>query len=147
MPRKPTRLTKEEVINTYTAMCDCPEIQGLWEPKEGDRIRHNSGPEGITEQYLSKELATRIDGFHGLWLPRQEDIQEMLRPEDISRHVPHTFINTHPDWNKLKAIWLWFEIQPPDYQERLMTMKARQFWLAFYMHTIHNKRWTDEGWV
>ena len=134
----------------YTAMVDCPEIQGLWEQKAGDRCTRKKGENNITQFLPSpphKYLETDYLHDHFIWLPRQEDIQEMLKPGDLTRYVPRTFIDTPPDWNKLKAFWEWFEKQPPEYQEILMAFNAVQLWLVFYMYAVHNKRWTDEGWV
>lgn len=135
-------------MDTYTKQCDCPEIQGLWEPKVGDCITVKSNRPGISFIMLPTHMRpigmTLKEEY--LWLPRQEDIQEMLQPAMISQYWPYTTMGTHPDWNKMKALWLWFEKQSPKDQEMLMSLNVTEFWLAFYM-SFHNKRWTKEGWV
>lgn len=126
-------------MEQYVAMCDCPEIQELWEPKEGDRILHNSGPEGRTEQYLTKELAARIDGFHGLWLPRQEDWENIL----FTKHYAPAFpIVEHV----VRAAIIQMYREFVDYMEAWEIEQPCEAWARLFMNIAHKKQWAGEKW-
>ena len=65
-----------------------------------------------------------------LWLPRQEDLQEMIGEEYAINllYSFHRFYNVKTDY-------------PPSH---LMSME--QLWLAFAMNTLHSKQWDGEEW-
>ena len=108
-----------DTSETYVKMCDCLEIQG----QRGNLMHQHD--------YL-------IDC---LWLPRQEDIQEMILCdwkafEPNERHSHHLLsVNFNifvkglfPDENHINSM--------------------TEFWIMFYMNDIHKKKWSDEkGWI
>lgn len=138
-------------------MVDCPEIQEKWEPKEGDRFLIKSGyftnraEPGNGESWYDKgEIVTAGDGVvpyndypHGqtradgskysfdngeyIWLPRQEDIQEMLKVEYFALPSIAITMNENADY------WYRFD-------------KWDEFWIAYYMNCVHNKTWDGENW-
>ncbi len=123
---------------TYIKMCDCPEIQGQWESKEGDKYSSRViGHEGI--YILRRDYAPdmRTKALNGIivWLPRQEDIQAMF-PDGTCWYEKHfrfyewagrTTETTLSAWNRFDSV--------------------EQTWLMFYMEAAHNKTWTEKGWV
>lgn len=71
---------------TYIKQCDCPEIQGQWEPKEGDKYIKKwtvvpeipDQPDYVCVPYFLRDNAQTIHKPSFVWLPRQEDIINML---------------------------------------------------------------------
>ena len=123
-------------MDTYTKMCDCPEIRKLWTKHVGDRITNRiSGisfillPHHLHEPEIFKDI---------IWLPHQEDIQNML-----SKEIEFDYDTT---------IDRWCNCVINNYEMRTSLWRRKpgiltEFWLVFYMYTIHNKHWTDKGWV
>ncbi len=118
----------------YVKMCDCPEIQGQWEPKKWDRTLHYRGRTHVLRSSF-------IDKHNYLWLPRQEDIQEMWKgtcPDHIDG-IPSNwmtmFISCFYDW-----------VMEASYDKSLLFAPIVNLQLAFYMWDVHNKSWTEKGW-
>ena len=125
--------------DVYIKQVDCPEVQGLREKIERlDRFVVKG-----TEKILIAGPAYPENRDNYLWLPRQEDIQEMLfkAPEYFTDPM-YARINFYPMVSDLV-----------DYlRETLSGILAEEptpddCWLMFYMKMVHNKRWTEEGWV
>jgi len=89
---------------TYIRMCDCPEIQERWEPKLGDKVFYRSEFNCDVISFVVEVRSLWITPFDGgyhnwaddmpgyskedvIWLPRQEDIQEMLPKEYLTIHL------------------------------------------------------------
>ena len=64
-----------------------------------------------------------------IWLPRQEDIQEMLKPIGENHY------------GLLDRFDGWIESIAPLYHS------ITELWLGFYMWEVHKKIWTEKGWV
>lgn len=94
----------------YVKMCDCLEIR-----------RHRP------------ELACSKDSFFstGTWLPRQDQIQEMLREDNFHGLFTSLYRFWGRNWNK-------------EVLDKVESME--QFWLAFYMYEKHQKTWSGEEW-
>jgi len=103
----------------FIKMCDCPEIQ-------------DKKPEWGEKWY--KELYT-YDG-HGniIWLPRQEDLQEMAKGFGFMGTV---FVNDI----------LIFKLAEFIEENKPVPQTMEQLWLAFVMKTLHNKKWDGEKWI
>ncbi len=114
------------IDKTYTKMCECEEIQSQWKKQLGDRY---VAPNGTAKTSSWHEgLPPSDPPIQCIWLPRQEDIQEML-PSGTCWFEKHfrfyewagrTSATTLSAWNRFDT--------------------AEQCWLAFYMST-HNKIW------
>ncbi len=89
----------------YIKMCDCPEIQG-------DKVAIRD-----KDYFISVETK---EGAYLVWLPRQDQIQEMLKAH-YQKHLKILY-----DFS-LTVSW---DINSPE-----------QLWLAFYMHEKHGKMW------
>lgn len=127
-----------DIDETYIRQCDCPEIQGRWKPKEGDRLSRGASV------WCINDIAARCFGADDtlgwgkksvLWLPRQEDIQEMLPKEyiTVAAMLSHFY-----RWTMDEDFYLEDAFAGNETMEML--------WLAFYMHEVHNKAWTEKGW-
>jgi len=113
----------------YIEMCRrAAEIQDIWEPNSGDFT------------YLADIQSVNIFAYgqkrecSEIWLPRQDQLQEMVYNEDRPRAWDlfcdfDEFIITHSRENG-------------DY-----TLSAEQLWLAFVMHENFNKKWNGERWI
>ena len=62
---------------TYIKMADCPEIQDLWKPQCGDRY---AIWDGTWQDYVfvGDGDLIKLDKTGKVWLPRQDQLQEML---------------------------------------------------------------------
>ena len=120
-----------DTTETYTKMCDCPEIQDNHMWVMGDWIWDKTNNEwnilcSCCHNYEHYLLSMYI------WLPTQDQIQEMMK---FGSDIP---IKWH--------IWL-SDItgQLTDYYERFTSME--QLWLAFYLKEKYNKFWDGQDWV
>lgn len=132
----------------YVRMCDCPEIQGRWKSEQGDycffrdrffRAMH------ITAINDGKGWALLPRDANYGWLPRQDQIQEMMGIDSVSTFETavyemffesdnHAHYNATPEWRTLDY----------DSSERFAT--PEQLWLAFYMYEKHGKVWDGDKW-
>ena len=139
----------------YIKMCDCEEIQGAWEPKICDYLGgdwfidkdYNIGKTflGIIRRLNPEDKNDCVDCGgsifwaieSNIWLPRQGQLQEMIR-------------DNHTDWHLLVAFQDWVRhtagglpIIPGD---KFLLWSIEQLWLAFVMKEKHNKVWDGEKW-
>ncbi len=159
-----------DTSETYIKMCDCPEIQeqkgykcGDWyvltrmpetfkfriECESTDVEDDNSGDHPYTKLRQIKDRTE--DGY--LWLPRQDQLQEMLK-------------ETHGDFFTM-FIFFWHEFLTESGDFRIPSWSGvrrdgienghkvisfdkvtsmEQLWLAFVMKEKHNKVWNGEEW-
>lgn len=130
-----------DISEAYIKMCDCPEIQGQWKPEEGDWNTSGSylGCVGDTvcetEGFDSYEDAIKEMKNNYTWLPRQDQIQEMMG-EDFP-FIARYFASHVEDC-----------MEPGQDGSVLETPceSMEQFWLAFYMLEKHRKFWDGEKW-
>ena len=120
----------------YIKMCEkAGEIQGLWNPQNGDFCWHpNEGEEafGCWEFPAELSIVTISEEnpqdwwLNWLWLPRQDQLQEMM------------------------------SVDPKGLVSRLMNITAaldedfvsmEQVWLALVMKERYNKVWSEGEWI
>ena len=148
-------------MNTYTKMCNCPEIQSRWKPKVGDiccateRSHSNYKDEICIVDKIIETQGTVLLSLFGvsnkmvaawfypeknIWLPRQEDTQTLLAREEKFKDNYGTMMGGlygfMITYHRTQVV-IWWK------KPGILT----ELWLAFYMHEIHNKRWTDKGWM
>ena len=138
----------------YIRMCqEAHEIQESWEPKPGDRILREWPAEPTilvrdmkyddhywvytNTKYGGSGVITMNDMIKNstLWLPRQEDLQELFRHK-----------NGNPDeyWI-LKSFLVWFShLTPTACPDREVSIT--QLWLQYVMETVYGKVWNGESW-
>jgi len=138
-----------DTSETYIKMCDCPEIQeqSVTPPYPNDYYARRKGG-GI--RYGYQIITSDIVDDDYIWLPRQDQIQE------IARHL----------YGEHSRKWVWRMMQDfvgnldnDFYLESIeMTMGNyfsmdgmfdtwEQLWLAFYMYEKYQKIWTGEKWI
>jgi hypothetical protein len=124
--------------NEYILMCkSATEIQKGWKPKGGNRFIDAWGHLRDCEYDIEKKSGSYLlTKQQGIFLPRQEDLQEIyLEPYKGGLHVS-TMINTFYHWfweeynNKIKSC--------------LEQYNWNEMWLCFVMESLYNKRWNTE---
>ena len=137
-----------DTSETYIKMCDCPEIQEQWkwpgrqqskvspivfneeDYYEGDYIvREDKLGLYIRDIYCSScSLEKMKENEEIIWLPRQDQIQEMTTESHRC--------------NKCLLERL-FKFTSSDCRDESM----EELWLKFYMHEEHGKIWDGKKWV
>ena len=120
----------------YVKMCDCPEIQ--------DKIIGEKGKYSHDFYYRKILLKGSVEDFlnNSIWLPRQDQIQEML--DDSLRDGRYSKGDITIDW----FVDSWRMCWKPD-PLVCYTFKGTSFeqlWLAFYMYEKHKKTWDGKKW-
>jgi hypothetical protein len=106
----------------YIKMCDCPDIQEQWGYRK--TIKPN------VHDFVHHEEAKYTFGRE-VWLPRQDQIQEMLQPIELHELLDMCGNGSGIMWEALHEYADSFE----------------QLWLAFYMLEKHKKKWDGKKWM
>ena len=125
-----------DTSKTYIKMCDCPEIQGQWKLTSidfhGIPCADTHDVTGIT--FKPYKDSKKVKNVVTIWLPRQDQIQEMLEKHENTLDLLVHFYGFATLNESLS------------FDDRFdMTME--QLWLAFYIHEKHNKVWDGEKWT
>jgi len=134
-----------DTSETYIKMCDCPEIQeGKKSVERGDYWCWKSYPERVyfhSGKYPLEMFYSRNerDGNNKIWLPRQDQLQEMhlYRNYSISDLMVPLLENFRD---------FYFRLIDKKTAEMESYTSMEQLWLAFYMKEKHNKTWDGEKW-
>ena len=109
----------DQSVETFIKMCDCPEIQGLWDKSDTDLV-------------VSYGEDRTIDDWR--WVPSLEHLL------DIGCDGPEP-------WQVIYPLHKWFNNRFDDYPSQFVSMK--QLCLAFVMLKKFSKvwNWDSSGWV
>jgi hypothetical protein len=123
-----------DISKEYIKMCDCPEIQGFRKEiedfKDGDWLRCGM-PSCKEDIHVFPDC---YEGVRNIWLPRQDQIQEMLPENNCKCSCCLVFhLNKFVEDN----IGGFFDTGIDSME---------QYWLAFYMSEKHQKFWGKDGW-
>ena len=122
-----------DTSETYIKMCDCEEIQS-----------HSGGDGAYYEphNFVADEegnIAKEDDGYFYMlfgkkciWLPRQDQLQEMVSIGRGNIVTGLLALNNFIDRNARYEMLDW---------------SMEQLWLAFYMSEKHSKTWSGEDWI
>jgi len=116
-------------------MCDCPEIQKHCVlrpvlPKEGIMLDDNYIWVIVKKDIVKKKsIDSRLDN-KSIWLPRQDQIQEMTGYKNKDYCMMSDFFYYWKEEDAMNKDFTSFE----------------QAWLAFYMLERHRKSWGKKGW-
>jgi len=124
-------------MDNYARMVNCPEIQGQWKEKHvGDRVtRRGSGSSFILLPHHMQELEFYKNH---LWLPRQEDWQNILFTEHYAPAIPTA--------KTIHAAIMIMHREHVDYMEAWKIDQPCEAWARLYMH-FHNKTWEKGEWA
>ena len=128
------------VMDQYIEMCKAAtEIQILWEPNRFD-VYSERGSTGniIDPAYMADKHRSTMT-----WLPRIEDLFEMLTPEGIKPYLSH---DISPGHNNLRAFHGWSTSQFAAFWEWAEDMSIAELLLWFVMDTLYNKSWNGNVW-
>ena len=148
-----------DTSKTYIEMCDCPEIQSTWKPKQGDWLVAREyldiplvAIDGLREGELVVELHWEdwdfLDEDTSIWLPRQDQLQEMVGFTARSIGAIYRWASSEvydlPDDKENYSFphdEHWYRNIPLYFNG-----SWEQLWLAFVMKEKHNKIWNGEEW-
>ncbi len=152
----------------YVKMCDCPEVQGTWEPKVGDSHCYwpnYNAAESIPEDYkeIIKEASiSTIISLEDVECPHCEELFEVAPFDKFTPQDDHIFLPRQDqiqEWlydhfgNTDCYIlfercfgWVWTDDTELGQKQTKFMMSLEQLWLAFYMHEKHGLAWTGEKW-
>ena len=115
----------------YIKMCDCEEIYGGWFPKVGDFCWYINSKMNYVLQYKDYELAKkegRISAIEGcIWLPRQDQLQEIFGWTQIQYHNDFDLFDDYFENGEIPISW-------------------EKLWLRMCMKEKHNKTWNGDEW-
>ena len=122
---------------TYIKMSDCEEIQKKWEPTEAD-FMYNFAAKKVSfirvnrttdRRFKNHSIPYNKDRF--FWLPRQDQLQEMLEPTGLQ-----------------SLTWQLHQFSETEYGSRFTWPDQwEQLWLAFVLKEKWNKVWNGEEWI
>lgn len=122
-----------DTTETFIKMCDCPEIQGEWEKTDGDAFLYKRGaPEVCLVCSACSAEWGEPDYSQSIWLPLLHQSLEMVPLSPFHRVCDRLYAFT--DWVKHHAMYQTSECS------------LEQLAIAFVMHELHSKTWTEEGW-
>jgi len=153
-------------MKTYIKMCDCPEIQEQWKLKKGDcfsfvgeiHILADYEIDALNKRKTDTDCYNEVvksmgghfvdhwnecrDGF--TWLPRQEQIQEMMYEIGQLGRVGNRVNVFYVDGPHVIVHDLARFIETKYYRDCLTNFNSMdQLWLAFYMHEKHGLVWSS----
>ena len=137
-----------DTSETYIKMADCPEIQEQrtkdnWE--DGDRVIFIGGGK-VHIHYTQNDAWADVfpwakHRIEWLWLPRQDQLQEMADNEGKA----HTLVVRLVNWLQSE---LWFDKDGfCNWKHAIDYDSMEQLWLAFVMKELHGKVWDGEVWT
>ena len=142
-----------DISKTYAKMCEKAwEIQQWWQPEPFDINKKNKclgdvylhhcvdqwaddNPYDVIEVYF----AQKIDKTRVVWLPRQDQLQEML--EFPTGSFKYNF------WDALADLYEWSFSANWEKFKDYIPLSMEQLWLAFVMKEKYNKVWNGEEWI
>lgn len=146
----------------YIKMADCPEIQENWGPSHGDYYYGNDSisepdfPEYLTDkQFYRVHLLVDFDSEGGwfhlepehidksrhTWLPRQDQLQEMVKDGNHMHLLAYKFaLYFHGNLDPL------YQDLGVDNYTVDSDNSMEQMWLAFVMKERYSKTWDGERW-
>ena len=123
----------------YIKMCDCEEIQSqmgtdgdyyYWSVDDKVHISHTEQ----FEDYVVKhpEQWDYLSGRRVIWLPRQDQLQEIYNQGRFGLQTMCCFI---------------YDFSTSQYGSGFTSDSMEQLWLAFVMKEKFNKTWDGNGWI
>ena len=126
-----------DISEDYIRMCDCEEVQGQWVIQKTDIVTDREYEEGIYCILTNEDMEDTVENpGYLIWLPRQDQIQEMLN---------YTL--------GMLTTWDFYEFCYNKMGLRMSNANVcnfttmEQLWLAFYMYKKHTKNWNGKMWI
>ncbi len=129
-----------DTTETYIKMCEqATEIQ-KHDFEEGDYHGLLQDGSWSAHNYCEEDGFVGINPQKLIWLPRQEDLQEMVELTGYRFTFCETFTKTEPKhfiWEGERHIGQWY----------VKGNSMEQLWLAFVMKEKYQKVWNGTDWV
>lgn len=126
----------------YIKMCNCEEIQKNHQFKKYDLFVREE------EYYRTEPFVFPYDNelltYKSIWLPRQDQLQEMLLEQRYGKDRPLNnviaLLDDFQDWILNKCDGL-------DWSYKHIKLSLEQLWLAFVMKERFGKVWSGTDWI
>jgi len=119
----------------FIRMCqEARELQEQWEAKPGDRAKYP----GYQVQFLDRGHMDYYNFESLIWLPRQEDLQQI---------VLNKFKDLH--WSTNHLLWhfnSWFKDFLDLTSKYCLNYDLTQLWLCYVMEEFYKKYWSGTTW-
>jgi len=117
----------------YIKMCEkATEIQEIYEEWPNGSVWFDG-----TDIVLQTGKLTDHPCEGDIWLPRQDQLQEIVKTRFGIEHDLESFLNVLEGWNPTGIL--------DKYHKQFSTFE--QLWLAFVMWVKFNKTWNGEEWI
>ena len=120
----------------YIKMCEAAtELQALKLTSDGKHKSFDIGDYYFTCNCYTTiaTFKTRLDSVQNVWLPRQDQLQNMLQPVGVSGDIQG-------------QAWLLYEFVSPNRATFPSVSSWEQLWLALVMLKRYNRQWKDGVW-
>lgn len=132
----------------YIPMCEkAKEIHNLWEPKNGDIVIVKGASHHFVINPNPFDVNLGEDKKRFIWLPRQEDLQNMLFGDiDGDRKTKYWWMGDKGNLDRFQEI---VDINWCDYFWGLSDPypSLEQLWLAYVMFELYDKIWDGNDWI
>jgi len=91
-------------------------------------------------EHLRKKLKEIPDFVDVIWLPRQDQLQEIRMRNDTEKYVPQSLEDLHLEFHS----WCYKPEEVSKEQPIKHYSSMEQLWLAFCQKKLYNKIWNDE---
>jgi hypothetical protein len=127
----------------YVKMCDCQEIQGVWDIGYGDWYADRTDRSIDLQcdwQFFSARAREKFRA-ENIWLPKQDQLQEMVDWKAMRLIIEWASLSNRFEWWADNP----FSVTTLDYRDRVESLE--QAWLRLVMHEKYGKHWTGEAWA
>ena len=132
------------ITDSYIKMCDkARQLQRAWKPKDWDRFVYRDSEEMDIMMYLEEEYNRKemiiINGVY-IWLPTQEQLQEMMPKSDVTslvEYIKNAELRYHDRFDENAVGYFTGTF-----------ISLTELWLAFVMYEKYHKKWLtkEEKW-
>ena len=117
------------------------EIQEGWKPEEYDIFTYDGT--SLFRYPLVKRTKEWMAKHAPIWLPTQEQLQEMLK---YYYHYATPYQVKDLGWGDSINEYMLKKLMKFEKNNREIVYDLNSLWLAFVMHELYNKIWTGEKW-
>ncbi|RLC74433.1 MAG: hypothetical protein DRI61_16610 [Chloroflexi bacterium] len=134
-----------DVSKKYIKMCEkAKEIQEMWLPQIGDYYvaKWNKRKLILCGLKILKDIRKNKDDY--IWLPRQDQLQDILIDENYTEYenplnLNRTMMDEVSEYVDKSPFWAGYKYKP--YYHGFDTLE--QLWLAFLMYKKYGKIWNE----
>ena len=128
-------------MDEYVKMCSqASEIQDQWQPRKADTFYLEDNTGNIHTDFIEETIKIEdyIDTEKVVWIPRQEDYQEI-----ISNY--HIWERKFEDWTPWVMIQRLYEYMDKPQIKWNSNIDLNRIYLELTMETVYNKKWDSKA--